>query len=469
MEQFDIAVLGGGGAGENIARPLAQAGKRVALIEQARIGGACPFVACVPSKVMLRSAELRLLLRRAHELGATAGPVDAGDGRAAYAAAVRRREQIVPRSDADGERMLAEAGATLIRGHGRIVRAGVLAVDGQEIAWRALVIATGSAPAMPPIDGLDRVPHWTSDDALTAGELPASLAILGGGPVGCELAQLFAAFGCAVTLIEAAARLLPAEEPAIGELLARALSGDGVRLRLGTEARSAERTEGGARLNLATGEAIEVERVLVATGRKPNVEGIGLDTLGIEAGKDGLAIDDRCRVLGQAHVWAAGDVPGIAPFTHTAEYQAKIVVANLLGGEARADYRAVPRMVYTYPPVAAVGLTRSEAERNGLRVLAAAGELAETPRAETASTAFGRLELLADAGRGVLIGAAAIGEQADSWLGEAQLAIHAELPLDVFAGVLHAFPTYNQIYDQPLAELLRQREHARAGGSRAGG
>ncbi len=456
MEQFDVAVLGAGGAGENIARPLAQAGKRVVLIEEGRIGGTCPFVACVPSKVMLRSAEVRLLLRRAHELGASAAPVELGDGRAAYAAAVQRRRRLVPNNDADGERMLAEAGVTLLRGRGTIVRPGVLAVGVREIAWRDLVISTGSAPIVPPVSGLGAVPVWTSDEALTSDKLPASLAILGGGPVGCELAQIFAAFGTAVSIVEVAPRLLPSEEPAIGDLLGTVLTGDGVCLRLGAELKSAQHTDAGARLTLADGAPIETERVLIATGRKPRVEEIGLEALGIRPGKQGIAIDQHCRVLGQAHVWAAGDAAGIDPFTHTAEYQANVITANLLGGSDAADYRAIPRMVYTSPPVAAVGLTRAEAEQRGLRVVSAGADLADTPRAETAGTELGRLELLADVERGVLIGAAAIGEQADSWLGEALLAIQAETPLDRLVRVVHAFPTYNQIYDQAVPQLLQQ-------------
>ncbi|HLZ71554.1 MAG TPA: NAD(P)/FAD-dependent oxidoreductase [Dehalococcoidia bacterium] len=455
MEQFEVAVLGAGGAGENIAKPLAQAGKRVVLVEEARIGGACPFVACVPSKVMLRSAELRLLLRHAPELGASAAAIDAGEGRAAYAAAVQRRRRLVPHDDADGERLLGEAGVRLLRGSGRIARPGLLAAGEREIGWRDLVIATGSAPAMPPIPGLDTVPCWTSDEALTSEKLPGSLAILGGGPVGCELAQIFAAFGAAVHLIEQAPRLLPAEEPAIGDLLGQALAADGVQRWLGAELKTAERSAAGARLRLADGAVIEVERVLVATGRTPRVQGLGLEALGITPGKQGLAIDAHCRVVGQTRVWAAGDVAGIEPYTHTAEYQAKIVVANLLGDAATADYRAIPRMVYTCPPVAAVGLTRAQAEQRGLPVVWAAADLATTPRAETAGTELGRLELLADPARGVLVGASAIGEQADSWLGEALLAIRAEIPLSRFAEVVHAFPTYNQMYDQVVPQLLQ--------------
>jgi dihydrolipoamide dehydrogenase len=196
--------------------------------------------------------------------------------------------------------------------------------------------------------------------------------------------------------------------------------------------------------------------VLVAAGRQPRVEQIGLDLLGIRPGEQGIAIDGHCRVVGQEHVWAAGDVAGIDPFTHTAEYQARVITANLLGDDTCADYRAIPRMVYTNPPVAAVGLTRLQAEQRGLRVASAVAELASTPRAETASTEFGRLELLADAARGVLLGAAAIGEQADSWLGEAILAIQTELPLSDFSRVVHAFPTYNQIYDPAVEDLRRQ-------------
>lgn len=456
MERFDVVVLGAGSAGENVAKQLAAGGKRVAVVEGRRVGGDCPFVACVPSKAMLRSAEVRLLARDAQRYGAVATPLALDDGAAAYAAAVARRDRIRGRDDQDGVRMLEEAGVTLIRGWGRVVRAGVVAAGERELGYTDLVLCSGSVPAPPPIAGLAGVPSWTSDEALTAHELPRSLLVLGGGPVGCELGQVFAAFGSSVTIVDIADQLLPKEEPAIAALLQQALGACGVGFRLGQEIRSAHGDGSGAALALADGTEAQAARLLVATGRAPRTGGIGLEALGIEAGEDGVAIDEHCRVRGQEHVWGAGDVAGIQPYTHTAGYQAGVIAANLLGEERRAEYQAIPRMVYTHPPVAAVGLTFAQAREQGIEAVRASAEFSSLPRPETADSGPGRLELVADRRRGVLVGAAAFGEQADSWLGEALLAIQAAIPLEALTHVVHAFPTFNEIYDQPLRELAAQ-------------
>ncbi|MHB8573735.1 MAG: dihydrolipoyl dehydrogenase family protein [Dehalococcoidia bacterium] len=458
MEQFDVVVMGAGSAGENVARLLASAGKRVAVVEGRRVGGECPFVACVPSKAMLRSAEVRLLLREAQTLGASSVPWPADDPDAAYAAAVTRRNLIAGHSDADGERMFGESGVTLVRDWARAVRPGVIAAGDRELGFTDLIIATGSSPLTPAIPGLDQVPAWTSDEALTEHSRPASLAVLGGGPVGCELAQIFAAFGTRVTIVDVEARLLPKEEPAIGALLGEALERDGVNLRLGSGLEAAEAVDGGACLHLKDGSELRAERVLIATGRAPRTGGIGLDALdlGNAVTDEGIATDERCRVRGQNHIWAAGDVAGIDPFTHTAAYQARVIAANLTGKAMTADYRAIPRMVYTSPPVATVGLTLEAALKQGIEAVSAGADLSSNPRASIVGRGFGRLELVADRKRCVLIGAAAIGEQADSWLGEAVLAIRAEVPVTLLTQVVHAFPTFGEIYIEPIEALAEQ-------------
>jgi dihydrolipoamide dehydrogenase len=208
-------------------------------------------------------------------------------------------------------------------------------------------------------------------------------------------------------------------------------------------------------LNLSDGGALTVERVLVATGRTPRTRALGLEQLGLEATEEGIPVDERCRVRGLEHIWAAGDVTGILPFTHTAVYQARVIAANLRGEAMSADYRAIPRSVFTQPPVAAAGLTLAQAREQGIDAVSASAELASVPRAETHGAEYGRLELVADRGRGLLIGASAIGDQADSWLGEAILAIRARVPLATFAEVVHAFPTFNELYDAPLRALAR--------------
>ncbi|CAN5810832.1 NAD(P)/FAD-dependent oxidoreductase [soil metagenome] len=457
MQTFDLVVLGAGSAGENLANNVARAGRSVALVERLRVGGECPFVACMPSKAQIRSHEVRHLVERAAELGAAAAEVDAGDPTAAFTASAARRDEIVAHRDDHGHAEEAEsAGVTLIRGDGTITAPGVLDVGGRELRWTDLVIATGSTPTVLPIDGLADVPHWTSDEAWSSSVLPVSALVLGGGPVGCELAQTLARFSCRTTLVEAADTLLPGEDPSIGAELASLLSADGVDVRCGVQAAAFEPAAQGARARLSDGGAVTAERVVVAVGRAPATEGIGLELLGVQAGEQGLETDERGRVQGEEHVWAAGDVTGIAPFTHTANYQARIIAHNLLGGDARADYRAIPRAVYTDPNMFAVGLTPAQAREAGVDVVTASTDLAATARHTTEGAPGGRLLLVADRDRRVLVGASGVGAHASEWLHEAVLAIRAEVPIEVLADVVHAFPTFAEAFEVAVRDLADQ-------------
>lgn len=452
MDTFDVVVLGGGSAGESIAAVVAKGGRSVALVEAKRVGGECPFVACMPSKAMLRSAQVRHLAGIARQLGATADDLPLGDDAAAYREAVARRDGIAEgRDDSSHARELEAAGVTLIRGWGRIVLPGVLGVEGRELGWTDLVISTGSVARRPPIDGLDTVPTWTSDEALSTDERPASLLILGGGAVGCELAQVYARFGCAVTVLQADPRLLPEEEPAIAAMLADVLRGSGVEVRLSAKVTAAHTApDGGARLTLEDGATLAARRVIVATGRAPRTTDLGLEALGLTPGEQGVETDEHCRVRGQQHVWAAGDVTGVAPFTHTANYQGRVVAANLLGRKTQADYRAIPRAVYTTPAVAAVGLTEAQAREQGYDVATATVDLRETARSATEGNAVGRLMLVAEKRRNMLVGASIIGPHAAEWINEATLAIRAGVPLDLLTDVVHPFPTFSEAYEAAL-------------------
>ncbi|MDT7538476.1 MAG: hypothetical protein QOI82_2061 [Actinomycetota bacterium] len=459
MESFDVVVLGAGSAGELVATKLAEANRSVALVEVLRVGGECPYVACIPSKAMLRSAHARAQARSLADLGGGAATLD-GDEEAYRAAAGRRDDMSDQRDDEKAAVAAAKAGVTLLRGRGRIVRSGVVAVDERELGWTDLVLATGSSAVRPDVAGLDAVPTWTSDEALAATERPASLLILGGGAVGCELAQVHARFGTRVCLVEPGPQLAGKEEPSIAELLADVLRDDGVDVRLETEAKRVEPAGVGARVYLSDGTTLDVERVLLATGRTPNTDDLGLDALGIAPTDDGaVATDEHCRVEGQKHVWAAGDVTGIAPYTHAASYQARVLIANLLGEDRTAEYRAIPRAIYTSPAVASVGRTADEARDDGVDPLTAVMDVGETARAAAEGSGGGRLVLTADRRRGVLIGAAAIGPHADEWLAEATLAIRAEVPLSVLADVVHAFPTFGEAFEPPMRELADRVAH----------
>lgn len=454
---FDVVVLGAGSGAEGIWGSLSDCS--VAVVESGRVGGECPFVACVPSKAMLRSAQVRRLAGRAHVLGASGERLQLGDPAAAFAAAVRRRDEASEdRDDRSSAAELSNTGAVLLRGRGQVVAPGrVRIIDGEsgdrEVGYGELVIATGSRPTEPAIPGLDEVPCWTSDAALSACELPGSLVVLGGGPVGCELAQMYRAFGVEVTLIEASEHLLANEDDWLGGQLARVLADDGIDVRTGTSVKSCRPVGGGAVLHVADGQEIEAARVLVAIGRTPNVAGLGLETLGVDVGVDGLTTDPTGRVVGVDHLWAAGDVTGIAPFTHTAAYQSRLVAANLKGAAEVADYRAIPRVVYTDPPVAAVGLSEASALEQGLVVEVEEMRMAELARATTDGGARGATHLVADMTTGVLAGAAIIGPAADEIISELALAIRARIPINVLADVVHPFPTYAEGLGPPLRRL----------------
>ncbi len=445
MRSFDAVVLGAGSAGEYVAGDLADAGRSVALVEALRVGGECPYVACMPSKALLRAAAVRRLVQRAAEVGAcSVAPVLDSDEEG-FAAAVAWRDRVARGGDdTEAARGLEARGVTLVRGRGVVEAPGVVVVDRHRYGYGDLVVATGSSARWPAVRGLSEVPTWTSDQALLAVERPSSLIVLGAGPVGCELSQVYARFGVDVTLVDEADRVVPREEPGVTDLLADVLRSDGVRLRLGARVAAADVVAGGARLRFEDDSVLTAERVLVAVGRAPNVAGIGLERLGIEA----LEVGDDCRLVGHAHVWAAGDVTDIAPFTHTANYQARVVVSNLLGRPTRADYRAIPRAVYTDPPVASVGTLEGDG------VVTATMDVGQTARAAAdGGGGGGRLVLAADRRRGVLVGAAAIGPHADEWIGEAVVAIRAEVPLTVLADVVHPFPTFSEAFEPPLREL----------------
>ncbi|QXJ26833.1 NAD(P)/FAD-dependent oxidoreductase [Actinomadura graeca] len=427
-------VLGGGTAGEHVAAGLARAGRDVALVEDHLVGGRSPYFACVPSKSLLMSA------RR----GET------------WELAVARRDRLAAhRADDRAAARLAEDGVTVVRGRGRILGPGLVDVDGTEHACDDLVVCTGSEPVLPPADGLPGVPVWTSDEALSVPDLPRRLVVLGGGPVGCEMAQVYAAFGSQVSVVEASGRLLTAEAPFAGEALADSLRRMGVDLRLGAALALAERKDACVRLWLSDGGTIDADRVLSAAGRRPRVEGLGLETLGVAVVPgEGVPVDETCAVpCAGGGVWAAGDVTGVARTAHAARYQARVVLSNLLGKRREADYRAIPRVVHTTPTVYSVGVSPGRAAELGIDLVTAGYDLAATARAAVEADDRGRVELYADRARGLLIGATAAGLYAEEWMSEIALAIRAETPLSLLADVVHAFPTYGESIEAPLRDL----------------
>jgi pyruvate/2-oxoglutarate dehydrogenase complex dihydrolipoamide dehydrogenase (E3) component len=434
-----VVVLGGGSTGEAFAGALRgyEPDTSIMLIERELVGGECSYFACMPSKALLRPPEVLAAARLAP------GAAEAITGELDVSRVFWHRDQATGSGDDSSQvEWLEQKHVTLVRGQARVLRPGVIAVGDDEISYERLMIATGSLPFIPPIDGLDGVDYWTSREATTTHAVPASLIVVGAGPVGCELAQFFRRVGSEVTIVGATDRLIPRDHPDAAKLLADAFAEEGIGLRLGA---SIERVESGVRVHLKGGETLVAERLLIAAGRRANVHDFGFEQLGLTISKRGIEVDDRMRAADG--VWAAGDATGIAMFTHVGKYQSRAAAADAAGRPAKVDYTAIPAVTFTDPQVGSVGDTSGNGTLSGERTSVARLSTYERPKRQML------LKVFADPDRRVLVGAVAVGPEAGEWLGQLTLAIRAQVPIDVIADTIQPYPTFSEMVHFAVAAI----------------
>ncbi|PPQ35397.1 dihydrolipoamide dehydrogenase [Rhodopila globiformis] len=437
---FDLAVIGAGSAGLSVAAGAAQLGVRVALIERGRMGGDCLNTGCVPSKALLAAAHAARAVREAGRFGVIAlEPIIDWDRLRAHIRGV-----VAAIAPADSEARYRALGATVLRGEARFLDSATLSVDGRRLSARRFVVAAGSRAAVPAIPGLDQVPCWTNDTLFELAERPDHLLILGGGPVGLEMAAAFCDLGCAVTVVEAA-RIALREDPELAAGLRRVLVRRGVTIREGA---SVARVASGPVLVLSDGSRINGSHLLVAAGRTPNTEALDLPAAGIQADAHGIVTDSGLRSVSNRHVYAAGDIAspvGLGPraFTHVGSYHAGIIIRRVLFRlPARLDYTALPRVIYTDPDLAQTGLTEAEAAAAGLPVRILRWTLADNDRAVAERDTDGLVKLVAVRGR--IVGAGILAPQAGEMITAWSLAIARRTRLSALAGLIVPYPTRSE-------------------------
>jgi pyruvate/2-oxoglutarate dehydrogenase complex dihydrolipoamide dehydrogenase (E3) component len=426
----DVVVLGLGAGGEHAALKLAESGLTVVGVESGLVGGECPFWGCTPSKLLIHTAHQGQPWRRAAE---------------------RIREANHDWHDEQHAGPLEEAGVRIVRGHGRLAGPGRVEVDGTTYDARlGVLLNSGTTPAVPPIDGLADTPYWTNRDVMRQTEPPASLVVIGAGPIGAELGQAFARFGTRVTMLEAKDRMLCPEEPEACEVVSAALRADGVEIRVDVEIERVRHGDQGFEVEVG-GEVVRAERLLVAAGRSMNLVDIGLETVGLDPDADRVDTDERMRAA--ERLWAVGDITGQGAYTHLSIYQAQVAVRDLLGRDGPwADYRAVGRVTFTDPEVGSVGLSEEQARRAGLRVSVGHAEIPRSSRGWI-NEAEGIVKVVADADRGVLVGGTVVAPYGGEVLGLLTAAVHAEIPLATLRGMHYAYPTFHRAIASALADL----------------
>ena len=452
-ERADVVVVGMGPGGEDAAGRLAEAGLDVVGVEAELVGGECPYWGCVPSKMMIRASDLLAEARRVPGMaGATTVHAD-------WAPVARRirAEATDSWDDTAAVQRFEAKGGRLVRGWGRLEGPKRVAVGDTIIeADRAVILNTGTRPWIPPVAGLAGTPYWTNREAVETEEVPASLAVLGGGAIGVELAQVFRRFGAAVTVLEVAPRLVGPEEPEAGALLAEVFGAEGIDVRTGVTIDSVHHDGHRFAVSLGGGVPVVADRLVVAAGRRPDLAQLNVASLGLDGSAHSIPVDDHMRVVGVEDVWAVGDAVGHGAFTHMSMYQADIAVNDVLGHlVVPADYRAVPRVTFTDPEIGSVGLNELAARRQGIEVRVGRAPIPESTRGWIHKAGNqGFVKLVEDSERGVLVGATSVGPTGGEVLGLLTLAVHAAVPTTELRHMIYAYPTFHRAIETAVKDLL---------------